>query len=57
MNTEDLVTKEIHRIAKEIKEIRNSGTDQSKDELVNDAVKKHGMTSSERDRLRDLLAP
>lgn len=55
MNTESLISKEIYRISRDIREILNSGTDQAKEELVNEAVKKNNMTPSERDRLRDLL--
>ena len=55
MKTENLIEQEIRRIAKEIKEICRNDGDADKEELLREAVKKHELTSEERDKLRDLI--
>ena len=55
MKTGNLIEQEIRRIAKEIKEICRNDGDADKEELLREAVKKHELTSEERDKLRDLI--
>lgn len=55
MKTENLIEQEIRRIAKEIKETcRNDGDADWKD-LLRKAVKKHDLTSEERDKSCDWI--
>ena len=55
MRTENLIEQEIRRIAKEIKEICRNDGDVDWEDLLRKVVRKHDLTSEERDRLRDLI--
>lgn len=55
MKTENLIDREIKRIAKEIKEACRNDGDVYWEDLLKLAVIKYDLTNNERDRLRDLI--
>jgi hypothetical protein len=55
MRTENLIEQEIRRIAKEIKETCRNDGDADWEDLLRKAVRKHELTSEERDKLRDSI--
>jgi hypothetical protein len=55
MRTENLIEQEIRRIAKEIKETCRNDGDADWEDLIRKAVRKHELTSEERDKLRDSI--
>lgn len=54
-HTNELIQKELRRIAKEIGEWLNSGVDATKDELVAEAIAKYGLSPQEEIQLYILL--